>query len=181
MLTFFFFSWRPTAVKLFYWRKQGMRRRKISGAVIPSFPTLVFLSLLDTESISPSSLAGRYDHVTRLWPMDVSRNDVCPSQVWSITTSEISLFLSLADGGRREFFQGHGRGKSHKMENSLGPWLIAWKEVCKAGTPAQTLTWAGNKQYSGLICYSRECYSNAKPEVWRMELVIEFLIREKSL
>ena len=65
-----------------------MRRRKITSTEIPrSFPKLAFLSLLDMETTSPSSLADRYGHVTRLWPMDVSRSDVCSSQVWSITTS----------------------------------------------------------------------------------------------
>lgn len=69
----------------------------------------------------PGSLVGRYDRVTRWWPNFVSRRDVCSSQVWSIKTSEISLFLSLAHGEMERVLPRAWRREEPQDGSSLGP------------------------------------------------------------
>lgn len=99
-----------------------MEERQIYGAEIPmSFPKTTFLSLLGTPCLSQTLFVGRCDHVTRLWPMHVSRSHVCSSQVWSIKTSEISLFLSLADGEMERVLPRAWQRDEPQGGNSLGP------------------------------------------------------------
>lgn len=133
LLLLLFFHLKANSSETILWRRQGTGERKIHGAETPmSFPQTVFLSLLQQRLHFPDTLVGRCDHVTRLWPMDVSRSDVGSSQAGSIKTSEISPFLSLADGEMERVLPRAWRRDEPQDGNSLGPWRTAWKEVCKA-------------------------------------------------